>query len=47
MIPYSGAGTCTGRSGVHPHEKRSYTFTGTLNPQTNVDQNTITGTTTR
>jgi len=32
---------------VHKHEKCSYTFTGTDNPQTTVSHNTITGTTTR
>jgi hypothetical protein len=46
MTPYTETGTCTGGTGVHKHEKCSYTITGTLN-QTLVDRGTITGTTTR
>lgn len=47
LNPVTGTGTCTGGTGVHKHEKCSYTFTETVNPQTKVDQVTITGTTTR
>jgi hypothetical protein len=47
MIPYTGSGKCTGGTGVHKHEKCSYTFTGTLNPKTTVFSYTITGTKTR
>jgi hypothetical protein len=48
MIPYNGTGKCTGPgTGVHKNEKCSYTFTGTLNPATQVVDFNITGTTTR
>ena len=48
VLPYTGSGTCTGPgTGVHKQEKCSYTFTGTLNSNTNVLSFNITGTTTR
>jgi hypothetical protein len=47
MIPFTGSGTCTGGTGVHKHEKCSYTYTGTQNLQTTVFHLKITGTTTR
>jgi hypothetical protein len=48
MIPIIGSGKCVqGGSRVHKSEKCKYTFTGTLNPNTNVVTFTITGTTTR
>jgi hypothetical protein len=48
LIPYNGSGKCTGPgTGVHKHEKCSYTFTGTLNPATQVVEFNITGTSTR
>jgi hypothetical protein len=48
LTPYSGSGKCTGPgTGVHKHEQCSYTFTGTLNPTTQVLNFNITGTTTR
>jgi hypothetical protein len=47
MIPYTGSGKCTGGTGVHKHEKCSYTYTGTLNPKTSVFSYKGTGTTTR
>jgi hypothetical protein len=48
MIPYTGSGKCVqGGTGVHKSEKCKYTFTGTLNPNNNVVNFNITGTTTR
>jgi hypothetical protein len=48
MIPYTGRGKCVqGGTGVHKGEKCKYTYTGTLNPSTNVVNFNITGTTTR
>ena len=48
MIPYTGSGKCVpGGTGVHKGEKCKYTYTGTLNPDTNVVNFNITGTTTR
>lgn len=48
MIPISGSGKCVkGGTGVHKGEKCTYTFTATLNPNTNVVNFNITGTTTR
>jgi hypothetical protein len=47
MITLTGSGTCTGGTGVHKHEKCSYTLTGTTNPQTNVSSSKEVGTTTR
>jgi hypothetical protein len=48
MIPYTGSGKCVqGGTRVHKGEKCNYTFTGTLNPTTNVVSFNITGTTTR
>ena len=47
MITLTGSGTCTGGTGVHKHEKCSYTLTGTTNPQTNVSSTKEVGTTTR
>ena len=48
MIPISGSGKCVqGGTGVHKGEKCRYTFTATLNPNTNVVNFNITGTTTR
>ncbi len=47
MIPFTGSGQCTGGTGVHKHEKCSYTYAGTENPQTTVFHLKITGTTTR
>ena len=48
MIPYTGSGKCVqGGTGVHKGEKCKYTYTGTLNPNTNVVNFNITGTTTR
>jgi hypothetical protein len=48
MIPYTGSGKCVqGGTGVHKGEKCKYTYTGTLNPATNVVAFNITGTTTR
>jgi hypothetical protein len=48
MIQITGSGKCVqGGTGVHKGEKCKYTYTGTLNPNTNVVNFTITGTTTR
>jgi hypothetical protein len=48
MIPITGSGKCVqGGTGVHKGKKCTYTFTGTLNPNTNVINFSITGTTTR
>jgi hypothetical protein len=47
MIPITGSGKCTGGTGAHKHEKCSFTFTGTYNPQTTVLDAKTTGTTTR
>jgi hypothetical protein len=47
MVTLTGTGTCTGGTGVHKHEKCSYTLTGTTNPQTNLSTNKEVGTTTR
>jgi hypothetical protein len=48
MIPITGSGKCVqGGTGVHKGEKCKYTYTGTLNPNTNVVNFNITGTTTR
>lgn len=47
MVTLAGSGTCTGGTGVHKHEKCSYTLTGTTNPQTNVSSSKEVGTTTR
>ena len=48
MIPVTGSGKCVqGGTGVHKGEKCNYTYAGTLNPNTNVVNLNITGTTTR
>ena len=48
MIPITGSGKCVkGGTGVYKGGKCNYTFTGTLNPNTNVVAINITGTTTR
>lgn len=48
MIPVTGSGKCVqGGTGAHKGEKCTYTYTGTLNPNTNVTNFNITGTTTR
>ena len=48
MIPITGSGKCVqGGTGVHKGEKCDYTYTATLNPNTNVVNFNITGTTTR
>jgi len=47
MTTLAGSGTCTGGTGVHKHEKCSYTLTGTTNPQTNLSTSKEVGTTTR
>jgi len=47
MITLTGSGTCTGGTGVHKHEKCSYTLNATENPQTRLSHSTETGTTTR
>lgn len=48
MIPITGSGKCVqGGTGVHKGKKCKYTFTGTLNSNTNVVNFNITGTTTR
>jgi hypothetical protein len=48
MITLTGSGTCTGGTGVHKHEKCSYTLTGMTNPQTpNLSSSREVGTTTR
>ena len=48
MIPITGSGKCVqGGTGAHKSEKCQYTYTGTLNPNTNVVNFNITGTTTR
>ncbi|MDQ6855310.1 MAG: hypothetical protein M3046_16760 [Actinomycetota bacterium] len=47
MIPMTGSGKCAGGTGVHKHEKCSFTFTGTDDPQTTVYHLDITGTSTR
>jgi hypothetical protein len=48
MIPITGSGKCVqGGTGVHKGEKCKYTYTATLNPNTNVVNFDITGTTTR
>jgi hypothetical protein len=46
-IPYSGSGKCAGGTGVHKHEKCSFTFDGSLNPTTTVFHSDVTGTVTR
>lgn len=48
LIPYNGSGKCTGPgTGVHKNEKCRYSFTGTLNPATQLVNFDISGTTTR
>jgi hypothetical protein len=48
MIPITGSGKCVqGGTRVHKGEKCNYTYTATLNPNTNVVSFNITGTTTR
>ncbi len=48
MIPITGNGKCVqGGTRVHKGEKCTYTYTATLNPNTNVVTFNITGTTTR
>jgi hypothetical protein len=48
MIPITGSGKCVqGGTRVHKGEKCKYTYTATLNPNTNVVSFNITGTTTR
>jgi hypothetical protein len=47
MIPITGSGECVKGTGKYKHDKCTYTFTGTQNPQTNVVSFEITGTTTR
>ena len=47
MVPVSGSGKCTGGKSAFKNNKCSYTFTGTLNPQTTVVTFQITGTFTR
>ena len=48
MIPITGSGKCVpGGTRVHKSEKCNYTYTATLNPNTNVVNFDITGTTTR
>jgi hypothetical protein len=47
MITLTGSGTCTGGTGVHRHEKCSYTLNGTTDPQNRLSHSTETGTTTR
>jgi hypothetical protein len=48
MVPITGSGKCVkGGTGVYKGEKCNYTFTGTLNPNTNVVALNITGTMTR
>ena len=48
MIPITGSGKCVkGGSGASKGGKCHYTFTGTLNPNTNVLKVNITGTTTK
>jgi hypothetical protein len=48
LIPITGHGKCVGPgTGVHKHERCTYTFTGTLNATTEVVNDTVTGTTTR
>src|SRR5260370_19080193 len=47
VIPYTGTGKCTAGTGVHKHERCSYTFTGTENASTSMASFKITGTTTR
>jgi hypothetical protein len=48
MVPITGSGKCVkGGTGAYKGEKCNYTFTGTLNPNTNVVALNITGTTTR
>lgn len=48
MIPITGSGKCVkGGTGVYKGGKCNYTFTGTLNPDTNAVALNITGTTTR
>jgi hypothetical protein len=46
MIPLTGSGKCVKGTGKYEHNKCTYTFTGTQNPQTNVVNFEITGTTT-
>jgi hypothetical protein len=46
MIPITGSGKCVkGGTGAYKGEKCNYTYTGTLNPNTNVVKINITGTT--
>jgi hypothetical protein len=48
MIPITGSGKCVqGGTRAHKDEKCNYTYTATLNPNTNVVNFSITGTTTR
>jgi hypothetical protein len=48
MIPISGSGKCVkGGTGAYKGAKCNYTYTGTLNPNTNVVRINITGTTNR
>jgi hypothetical protein len=47
VVPITGSGTCTGGTGVHRHEKCSYTYTGTDDPKTTVFHVKTTGTSTR
>jgi hypothetical protein len=47
LIPLTGSGTCTGGTGVHKHEKCSYTFTATESRQANLFHISVTGTSTR
>jgi hypothetical protein len=48
MVPIAGSGKCVqGGTGVHKGEKCNYTYTATLNSNTNVITFNITGTTTR
>jgi hypothetical protein len=46
-IPYTGSGKCAGGTGVHKHEKCSFTFDGSVNPTTTVFNSNVTGTLTR
>jgi hypothetical protein len=46
-IPYTGSGKCAGGTGVHKHEKCSFTFDGSVNPTTTVFTSNVTGTLTR
>jgi hypothetical protein len=46
-ITLTGRGICSGGTGVHKHEKCSYTLSGTTNPRSNVSSSKEVGTTTR